>query len=360
MVALINVKKVSAAVITSMMIALRDLLPMFGLEMRMATSDAAGCNWVSFCDTLLMCTFRDALPWQILDKYTDIDYNVRCLMKDPVTRQWCIFLPDIPHLTKNILTCLELLFSSKSKQKLKLGRVPMNMGMVEDVWLKSDSASGQLHITKLTSLHFEMNAYSWMNVQLTTQFLSASTTEMIQSAMDDDEIMLNLREKGMYRHIWDLCMHWNGVFDICNRQDRPHCPENAVEQQTHLLQTLDWFSKWKALHNEMMREKRATEFIFFADKTLFCIKALLLGHVSAIDIFCAKNEERINPRTMNTDTVEWHFGNARQMVGRSTNKLTAAGFGNADKKKASTFNAANMAIVGNNSSGVCVCVLDHR
>ena len=54
---------------------------------------------------------------------------------------------------------------------------------------------------------------------------------------------------------------------------------------------------------------------------------------------------------MNTDTVEWHFGNARQMVGRSTNKLTAAGFDNADKK-ASTFNAANMAIVGNNSSGV--------
>ncbi len=77
----------------------------------------------------------------------------------------------------------------------------------------------------------------------------------------------------------------------------------------------------------------------------------MLGHVSAIDIFCTKNGERINPRTMNTDTVEWHFGNARQMVGRSTNKLTAAGFDNADKK-ASTFNAANMAIDGNNSSGV--------
>ena len=53
---------------------------------------------------------------------------------------------------------------------------------------------------------------------------------------------------------------------------------------------------------------------------------------------------------MNTDTVEWHFGNARQMVGGSTNTLTAAGFDNADKK-ASTFNAANMTIVGNNSLG---------
>jgi hypothetical protein len=47
-VASINVKKVSASVITSMMIALRDMLPTFGLEMRMATSDTAGCNWVSF------------------------------------------------------------------------------------------------------------------------------------------------------------------------------------------------------------------------------------------------------------------------------------------------------------------------
>jgi hypothetical protein len=119
-------------------------------------------------------------------------------MKDPVTGQWCIFLPDMPHLTKNIVTCLELLSSSKSKQKLKLGHVPMNMGTVEDFWLKSDGASGQLHTTKLTSLHFEKNAYSRMNVQLVTQFLSASTTEMIQSAMDDNEIVLNLHEKGMY------------------------------------------------------------------------------------------------------------------------------------------------------------------
>jgi hypothetical protein len=77
----------------------------------------------------------------------------------------------------------------------------------------------------------------------------------------------------------------------------------------------------------------------------------LLGHVSAIDIFCAKNGERINPRTMNTNTVEWHFGNARQTVGGSTNKLTAAGFDNADKI-GSTFSATNMAIVGNNSLGV--------
>jgi hypothetical protein len=85
--ALINVKKVSAAVIMSMMIALRDMLPMFGLEMRMAMSDVAGCNWVSFWDTLSTSTFCNALPQQILNTYSGIDCNVRCLMKDPATGQ---------------------------------------------------------------------------------------------------------------------------------------------------------------------------------------------------------------------------------------------------------------------------------
>jgi hypothetical protein len=56
-VALVNVTMVTFGVITSVMIALRDLLPMVGLEVGMATSDAAGCNWVSYCDTLSTHTF---------------------------------------------------------------------------------------------------------------------------------------------------------------------------------------------------------------------------------------------------------------------------------------------------------------
>jgi hypothetical protein len=53
----LNVTKVTSRVITSVIIALRDLLPVVGLEVRMAMSDAAGCNWVSYRDTLLMHTF---------------------------------------------------------------------------------------------------------------------------------------------------------------------------------------------------------------------------------------------------------------------------------------------------------------
>ena len=348
-VASINVAKVTPAVITSIMISLWDTLPMFGLELSMATSDAADCNWLSF-GTLSTHTHRDALPVWIHDKYPNINYDVMCLMKDPVTMQWFVFIPDMPHLTKNIVTCLELSSSQKSKRRLRMGKVPMNLGMIEEVWLRSGGASGQLQATKLTTHNFEKNAYSRMNVSLATQLLSASTAAMITNVMMDDDIILNLREKGMYGHIRDLCSHWNGVVDICNGRSGPHSPENALTRQAQLLETLNWFSNWRVLHEKMMSEKQASEYIFFANETWFCIKSLLLGHVTAIEIFCVRKGKNINPRAMNTDTVEWHFGNARQMVGGSTNKLTAAGFDNADKK-ASTFNMANMAIVGNNSSG---------
>ena len=75
-----------------------------------------------------------------------------------------------------------------------------------------------------------------------------------------------------------------------------------------------------------------------------------MAHITVIQIYCVMNGNSISLRTMNTDTVEWFFGDARQMVGGSTNKLTAAGFNRADKK-ASTFNAAKFSLVGNNSTG---------
>ena len=77
---------------------------------------------------------------------------------------------------------------------------------------------------------------------------------------------------------------------------------------------------------------------------------MLLGHVAVMHIYCVTKGEIISLRTMNTDTVEWFFGDAQQIVGGSTNKLTAAGFDRADKK-ASTFNAAKFSLVGNNSTG---------
>jgi hypothetical protein len=171
-VASMNVMKAMSGIIRSVIIALRDLLPMVGLQVGMATSDAAGCNWVSYPDTLSTNTFCDALSCKILDKYPMVDFNVKSLMTDPVTNQWIIFLPNMLHLTKNIVTSLELSLSKNSKHDLRYGKVPINMQMIEEVWLKCNGASGQLHGTKLNSWHFDKNAYSRTNVKLATQLLS--------------------------------------------------------------------------------------------------------------------------------------------------------------------------------------------
>ena len=56
-VASVNVAKVTSVIITAIMISLLDLLPTVGLEIGMATSDATGCNWVSFWGTLPTHTF---------------------------------------------------------------------------------------------------------------------------------------------------------------------------------------------------------------------------------------------------------------------------------------------------------------
>jgi hypothetical protein len=88
----------------------------------------------------------------------------------------------------------------------------------------------------------------------------------------------------------------------------------------------------------------------------YCIQSRHHQHHYCLD-YCpvhhciVKKGESINPHTTNTDTVEWHFADAKQMVGRSTNKLTAAAFDIADKK-ASTFNATKFSLLGNNANGV--------
>jgi hypothetical protein len=116
-------------------------------------------------------------------KYPTVDFDVKCLMMDPVTRQRIVFLPDMCHLTKNIATSLELSSSKNSKRNLMYGRVPINMGMVKEIWLKHEGASGQLQTTKLTFCHFDKNPFSRMNMNLATQLLSWSTVEMIRDAM---------------------------------------------------------------------------------------------------------------------------------------------------------------------------------
>ena len=53
---------------------------------------------------------------------------------------------------------------------------------------------------------------------------------------------------------------------------------------------------------------------------------------------------------INTDVIEWFFGNMGSMVGGATNKLQAKSV-NATDRKAGAFNRGRYRVVGNTQSG---------
>ncbi len=115
-----------------------------------------------------------ALPREILNEYSNIDFDVKCLMTDPVAKEMTVFQSDGTHLTKKLVTYLELLSSLNSRQVLMYGNAAIKMQMRKEIWLKCDGASGQLQSTKLTSFHFDKNTFSWINVNLVTELLYCS------------------------------------------------------------------------------------------------------------------------------------------------------------------------------------------
>ena len=165
-----------------------------------------------------------------------------------------------------------------------------------------------------------------------------------------DEIELPMKNKGIYTHLADFCDNMNIVIDICNGRDGAHTPENAVERQALLLEKMQYFFEWKELHDKRVAADEATEYNFFAEETWFCLRALILVHVALIQEYCIKKRVSINPKSLNTDVCEWFFGDGRQMVGGATNKLTAVGWNNADRKSGA-FSAGRHGLVGNNASG---------
>ena len=136
----------------------------------------------------------------------------------------------------------------------------------------------------------------------------------------------------MYHHLANCCDHWDKLLDVMNGRDWPHTPASAIQRRTQVLDILDWFPKWEVLHKELYGKGEATEFNFFADETFFCIHLLTLAHVSMIEIYCTQRKQEIRPRSMNTDTVEWTFGDEQQMAGGSHTKLMTLGFDRDDKK----------------------------
>ena len=165
-----------------------------------------------------------------------------------------------------------------------------------------------------------------MNVALAMQVLSATVASMIRRAIGADDIVLgSATNKGVYNSLVYLCENMNGLIDICNGRHTAHTPENGLDCQHELLHILEWFSRWKQLHDKRVEMEEADEYNFFANETWKCIQSLILAHVSIIQIYCIEKKEKINPRVINTDVVEWFFGDARACaVARRTNCALSA------------------------------------
>jgi hypothetical protein len=318
--------------------------------MRFATADAAGLTWKAF-DSMAEHPVSQVIPTELRKEYPAVDYSLKIIHECPVSGDYIILLPDMPHLVKCIVTSLELSSRKNSKRDLKYGKCHLNLHMIETVWRSLGGGTSQLQESKLTTSHFDKNAFSRMNVALAMQILSATVTLMIRRAIAADDVVLSTRNKGVYNSLAYLCENMNILIYICNGKNGvQHTPENGQERQRELLRILEWFSMWKKLHNERVEIGKATEYKLFADETWRCIQSLILAHVCIIQLYCIEKKETIKPRVINTDVVEWFFGDARSMVGGSTNKLRAKAADAADRK-AGAFNRGKHGVLGNNKSG---------
>jgi hypothetical protein len=120
---------------------------------------------------------------------------------------------------------------------------------------------------------------SRMNVNSATQLLSRSTVEMIRDAIADDNIVLSLQKKAciiMLRICVSIGMVWL-TFAI-DEMDHT-CREMQLRGRLSFSKCFPCFQDGR---NCMTRGwKRSTPLhTTFADETWFCIKSLLLGHVT--------------------------------------------------------------------------------
>ena len=74
---------------------------------------------------------------------------------------------------------------------------------------------------------------------------------------------------------------------------------------------------------------------------------MVLGHVDVIEVWCIQCGMEVNPRVMNTDPVEHHFGNLCQTIGGLHSGLICMSASQGDAK-GGLAKAANCNPVSNN------------
>ena len=63
------------------------------------------------------------------------------VVKNPVSGEWFVFIPDNSHLTNFFVPAIEKSSDKGSKQNNKYGKRQINLGMVEEVWIETGNAT---------------------------------------------------------------------------------------------------------------------------------------------------------------------------------------------------------------------------
>jgi hypothetical protein len=360
-VASIDVSTVTPNVLASILCFLtKTMSTMYFMDTIAVTADGAGENSKVF-KSFATDSIGDFLPEDLKASFPDIDFEQKCLKVDPITKDYLLFLPDMPHLIKNMVTALEKSSKWTSKRDLKYGNDPINLNAIFEMWKATGGLTHQQSHTKLSTAHFYKDAYSRMRVYLAVQVLSQSVVNMLKQGVEDDTIKVPLG-KHRYGSLIQLAERVDRLVDICNGRSKNSTewavftPENGKAIQRELLEILQWFSKWHSVHKERLGKTNRktgktfdTEFNFFADETWRNLQALVLGNVFLIQYWVLDKGLSINPRTLNTDCLEHHFGNGRQITAGSHHGLTVSMWQAADAK-ASRLKQARHGLKGNNAN----------
>ena len=98
----VNVETVTPVVIATITEQLWEILPVYGLVCAGQASGTAGANWVAAKDIIATRSVQKNITDATKEKYPGIDFNVRIIWKDPVTKRKFIFIPRMPYLTKKM------------------------------------------------------------------------------------------------------------------------------------------------------------------------------------------------------------------------------------------------------------------
>jgi hypothetical protein len=340
-VAAIDVSKVTPSVVSNTLVYLMDTLSLHGLDTAVVTADGAGEN-MSVFKGLATHSMGEFLPDSLTSLFPDINFSEKNLMIDTETTgdsSFVMFLPDMPHLVKNMVTAMEKSSNKHSKRDLKYKYDPLNFNAIYDMWKATGGLTHQQAHTKLSTAHFFKDAYSRMRVNLAVQVVSDSVAQMLKKGVDDDDIVVPLGKHRNQRLI-ELCEQVDQMVDICNGRSKHSpgralfTPETALAKQKELLSILDWFSKWNKEHKVRLSKGWDTEFNFYADETWRNLQSLILGHVFLIQFWVMDRGFSINPRVCNTDcNMEHHFGNSRQIAAQEVTTVSLHCSGMAQMQK---------------------------